>query len=114
MSSVRAPSFQQGTRGSDTSKTALLGLCGHVAREGMPRGIRANIVAPGLMDTALGRDASRRRPGRNAGPLPFGRQGTGWEVAYAALFLLSRESAYVTGQTIVVDGGLVDLWWRAG
>jgi NAD(P)-dependent dehydrogenase (short-subunit alcohol dehydrogenase family) len=98
----------------DTSKTALIGLCGHVAREGMPRGIRANIVAPGLMDTALGRDATRRRPQRNAGPLPFGRQGTGWEVAYAALFLLSRESAYITGQSLVVDGGLIDLWWRAG
>ncbi len=98
----------------DTSKTALKGLCGHVAQEGHARGIRANIVAPGLMDTALGRDASRRRPGRNAGPLPFGRQGTGWETAYASLFLMSRESAYITAQTLVVDGGLIDLWWRAG
>ena len=35
-----------------------------------------------------------------------GRQGTGWEVAYAALYLLGRESAYVTGQTLIVDGGL--------
>jgi NAD(P)-dependent dehydrogenase (short-subunit alcohol dehydrogenase family) len=38
-------------------------------------------------------------------PIPLGRQGTAWEVAYAALFLLSQESAYVTGQTLVVDGG---------
>ncbi len=98
----------------DTSKTALRGLCGHVAQEGHERGIRANIVAPGLMDTALGRDASRRRPARNEGPLPFGRQGTGWETAYAALFLMSRESAYITAQTLVVDGGLIDLWWRPG
>ena len=98
----------------DTSKTALKGLCGHVAQEGHKRGIRANLVAPGLMDTALGRDASRRRPARNEGPLPFGRQGTGWETAYATLFLMSRESAYITAQTLVVDGGLIDLWWRAG
>jgi len=98
----------------DTSKTALQGLCGHVAQEGHERGIRANIVAPGLMDTALGRDASRRRPARNDGPLPFGRQGTGWETAYATLFLMSHESAYITAQTLVVDGGLIDLWWRAG
>ena len=98
----------------DTSKTALKGLCGHVAQEGHERGIRANIVAPGLMDTALGRDASRRRPARNEGPLPFGRQGTGWETAYASLFLMSNESAYITAQTLVVDGGLIDLWWRAG
>ena len=98
----------------DTSKTALKGLCGHVAQEGHARGIRANIVAPGLMDTALGRDASRRRPARNERPLPFGRQGTGWETAYATLFLMSSESAYITAQTLVVDGGLIDLWWRAG
>ncbi len=98
----------------DTSKTALKGLCGHVAQEGHERGIRANLVAPGLMDTALGRDASRRRPARNEGRLPFGRQGTGWETAYATLFLMSRESAYITAQTLVVDGGLIDLWWRAG
>lgn len=53
-------------------------------------------------------------PARNDGPLPFGRQGTGWETAYATLFLMSRESAYMTAQTLVVDGGLIDLWWRAG
>ena len=98
----------------DTSKTALKGLCGHVAQEGHGRGIRANIVAPGLMDTALGRDASRRRPARNERPLPFDRPGTGWETAYASLFLMSNESAYITAQTLVVDGGLIDLWWRSG
>jgi NAD(P)-dependent dehydrogenase (short-subunit alcohol dehydrogenase family) len=38
--------------------------------------------------------------------MPARRQGTGWEVAYAALYLMSDEAAYVTGQTLVVDGGL--------
>jgi NAD(P)-dependent dehydrogenase (short-subunit alcohol dehydrogenase family) len=98
----------------DASKTALHGLCRHMAQEGLARGIRANVVAPGLMDTALGRQATQMRPDRTAGPLPLGRQGTGWEVAYAALFLTSRESAYVNAQILVVDGGLIDLWWRAG
>jgi NAD(P)-dependent dehydrogenase (short-subunit alcohol dehydrogenase family) len=46
------------------------------------------------MDTPMGRDASRRRADR-AVTVPFGRQGTGWEVAYAALFLISNESSYV-------------------
>ena len=90
----------------DASKAALGGLVRHVAVEGERRAIRANIVAPGLMDTALGRIASQGRPSRARTPVPLGRQGTGWETAYAALFLLSEESAYITGQTLVVDGGL--------
>ncbi len=90
----------------DASKAALGGLVRHVAVEGERRSIRANIVAPGLMDTALGRMASQGRPSRARTPVPLGRQGTGWETAYAVLFLLSDESAYVTGQTLVVDGGM--------
>ncbi len=93
----------------DASKAALGGLMRHVALEGSRRGIRANVVAPGLMDTPLGRAASRGRPSRAGTVVPLGRQGTGWETAYAALFLLSDESAYVTGQTLVVDGGLTAL-----
>jgi NAD(P)-dependent dehydrogenase (short-subunit alcohol dehydrogenase family) len=90
----------------DASKAALGGLMRHVAFEGAARGIRANIVAPGLMDTSIGRAASRGRPSRATTPVPLGRQGTGWETAYATLFLISHEAAYITGQTIVVDGGL--------
>lgn len=90
----------------DASKAALGGLMRHVALEGARRAVRANIVAPGLMDTSLGRWASQGRPSRARTPVPLGRQGTGWETAYAALFLLSDESAYITGQTLIVDGGL--------
>jgi len=93
----------------DTSKAALGGLVRHVAVEGERRAIRANIVAPGLMDTALGRMASQGRPSRARTPVPLGRQGTGWETAYAVLFLLSDEAAYITGQTLIVDGGLTAL-----
>ncbi len=90
----------------DTSKAALAGLMRHAAFEGARRRIRVNVVAPGLMDTALGRRASRGRASRAATPVPLGRQGTGWETAYAGLFLISDESAYLTGQVLVVDGGL--------
>ena len=93
----------------DASKAGLAGLCRHVAFEGSRRGIRANLVVPGLIDTPLGRMASRGRPSRATTTVPLGRQGTAWEVAYATVFLLGGESSYVTGQQLVVDGGLSSL-----
>jgi NAD(P)-dependent dehydrogenase (short-subunit alcohol dehydrogenase family) len=61
---------------------------------------------PGLIDTSLGRLASAASPLRDQVKIPAGRQGTAWEIAYAAVFLLSSESSYVTGQSLIVDGGL--------
>jgi len=93
----------------DASKAALGGLMRHVAREGAPRGIRANVVCPGLVDTPLGRVASAGRPSRARSAIPFGRQATGWEIAYAALFFISDESVYVTAQILAVDSGLTGM-----
>lgn len=93
----------------DASKAALGGLMRHVALEGSRKGVRANIVAPGLVDTPLGRRATQGRPSRGTAPQFFGRQATGWEIAYAALFFMSDEAVYVTGQTLAVDSGLTGI-----
>ncbi len=91
------------------SKAALTGLTHYVAREAADRGVRVNVVVPGLIDTALGRLASGADPSRADKPVPLGRQGTAWEIAYAVVFLLSGEASYITGQSLVVDGGYVAL-----
>ena len=93
----------------DASKAGLGGLMRHVALEGAVRGIRSNIVAPGLVDTPLGRTATAGRPSRGLARTPFGRMATGWEIAYAVLFFLSDESVYVTAQTLAVDSGLTGI-----
>lgn len=87
------------------SKAALESLCRQAAVEGAPN-VRVNLLLPGLIDTPLGRLASSLSPLREQVRIPARRQGTAWEIAYAALYLLSNESSYVTGQSLVVDGGL--------
>lgn len=78
--------------------------------------VRLNTVVPGLMDTPLvsmlakkyaGGDEEGYREVRRQ-QVPMGRMGTAWDVAHAALFLCSDEAGYVTGQEIVVDGGIID------
>ena len=93
----------------DASKAAQFGLARHAAIEGARQGIRVNTVAPGLIDTPLGRAATAGRPSRGTTRIPLGRQGTAWEVADATVFLLGSRSSYITGQVLAVDGGLSTL-----
>jgi NAD(P)-dependent dehydrogenase (short-subunit alcohol dehydrogenase family) len=98
-SSSRSPAYE-------SSKAAVNALARTVATSGEAKAIRCNVVAPGAIDTPLGRSEADRNPNR-VRSYPFGRQGTSWEVAYATLFLLSNESSYVNSHVMLVDGGLL-------
>lgn len=90
----------------NASKAGLSILAKNVAYQFAPK-VRVNTVVPGLIDTPMGRSAGLKIKGRNASAVPLARQGTGWDVAYAVVWLISGESSYVTAQDIVVDGGRV-------
>jgi NAD(P)-dependent dehydrogenase (short-subunit alcohol dehydrogenase family) len=87
------------------SKAALEAVCRNAAVEGAPH-VRVNVLAPGLIDTSLGRLATRLNPARAEVRIPAARQGSAWEIARCAQFLIGEDSSYVTGQTLVADGGL--------
>ena len=95
----------------DASKAGQLGLSRYAAKEGSRRLIRVNTVVPGLIDTPLGRVASKGRPSRDATApfIPLGRFGVAEEVADAVVFLLSDKARDITGQVLAVDGGLSTL-----
>ena len=96
------------------SKAALAQLTQSVALQYAARGIRANTILPGLIDTPMvAAQLAAAYPGSiedalaaRARQCPMGRMGDAWDVAHAALYLASDEARYVTGAELVVDGGL--------
>lgn len=88
------------------SKAGLRGLTASLARELGPRNIRVNLVEPGFIDTDMTSSLSEGRRREIAEATALGRLGSPDDVASLVKFLIGRESAYITGQTMTVDGGL--------
>lgn len=97
-----------------TAKAAIVAMTRTMAVELALDGIRVNAVAPGVTETAASRMYVDDDPERDRTAIAMGRRGTPEEQAGAILFLLSDLSGYVTGQTLLVDGGLNLKWSHLG
>lgn len=96
------------------SKAGVVAFTEQLAYQNAAHNIRANVILPGLMDTPMAVDTRAREwnrtredvaAERDAKVMLGGKMGTGWDVAYAALYLASDEAKFVTGITLPIDGG---------
>ncbi|MDB5693076.1 MAG: fabG, partial [Alphaproteobacteria bacterium] len=88
------------------SKAGLIGLSKSLAQEVASRGITVNCVAPGMIRSAMTDALSDDQKQAILSRIPAGKLGEGDDVAAAVVYLASREAAYVTGQTLHVNGGM--------
>ncbi len=89
------------------SKAGIIGLTKSLAKELAPRGVRVNAIAPGFVETDMTADLSDDLKGAALEAIPLGRMGAPEDIAKAVAFLASSHASYITGQTLVVDGGMV-------
>ena len=106
VSSVVGVSGNAGQANYVASKAGIIGLTKAVAKELAPRGITANVVAPGYIDTDMTAALNDRAKEMMVAQIPLGRAGTPEDIAAAVLFLASDQAAYITGQVLHVSGGM--------
>ena len=106
ISSVVGQAGNPGQTNYAASKAGLIGFTKAVALEVASRGITANVVAPGLVETDMTRDLANQAREHWESRIPLGRLGTPDDVAAAVCFLASDEASYITGQVLAVNGGM--------
>ncbi len=89
------------------SKAGIIGLTKSLAKELAPRGVRVNAVAPGFVETDMTADLATEIKAAATAAIPLGRMGAPEDIAKSVAFLASADAAYMTGQTLVVDGGML-------
>ncbi len=106
VSSVVGVSGNPGQANYVASKAGIIGLTKGVARELASRGITANVVAPGYIETDMTADLPDKAKDAMVSQIPLGRSGTPEDIAAAVVFLASDQAAYITGQVLHVSGGM--------
>ena len=106
LSSIVGIHGNKGQANYSASNAGVIGLTKSVAMELASRGINVNAVAPGFIETDMTGNISEKAKEEMVGAIPMKRKGTPEDVANLCLFLASDQASYITGQVIVVDGGL--------
>ncbi len=107
IASVIAVMGNAGQANYAASKAGMVGFSKSLAREVGSRGITVNVIAPGFIDTDMTRVLSEEQRAAMLEGVPLGRLGDGADIANAVLFLASAAGAYITGETLHINGGMV-------